>query len=251
MTNQLRKLRLFVFLLVVMVMASAISWAAAPTAPSYAKVWYSIESKSGWGHCSDCAANPADPTPPLASWVFQQFQSTPSMDGTSTKMKITGTQAYADVLHWTKFGKQSQYKDFLWEFYVRGDQASLNAQNLEFDLFQAVGGRKYMFGTQCNYKKGVWQGWNYINKWVDLPVPCKKFQPGVWTKVVWRLQRTWDKKMRYISLTVGSTTYYINRYMPTNSTSWGDTLGVQFQQDMDKYATDYTIWVDKVKLSAW
>ena len=224
----------------------------APVPPSNAKVISGIESKGPWGHCSDCAANPADPTPPLATWTFQQYQSTPSLGGNALKMAIHGTEAYADVLHWIKFGNQSQYKNFIWEFWVNGDSASLNAQNLEFDLFQAVGGRKYMFGSQCNYKKGIWQAWNYINKWVDLPnVPCTKFTPGKWTRVVWYMQRTSDNKMRYVSLTVGDKTWQVNSYQPTNTSSWGDTLVVQFQQDLDKYATDYTIWVDNVKLSIW
>ena len=228
------------------------STTGAPVAPSTAKVFSSIETRTGWGHCSDCAANPADPTPPIATWTFQQFQSTPSADGNSLKMGIHGNTPYADVLHWVKFGNQSKYKKFIWEFWVNGDNASLNAQNLEFDLFQAVGGRKFMFGSQCNYKKGIWQAWNHINKWVDLPsVPCHKFKPGTWTRVIWYMERTSDNKMHYISLTVGNTTYKVNSSQPTYTSSWGDTLGVQFQQDLDKYANDYTIWVDKVKLSAW
>lgn len=230
---------------------SGTSTTGIPKAPSYAKVISSIENRSGWGHCSDCAANPADSSPPIAYWSFHQWQNTPSMDGSSTKMGISGTQAYANVLHWVKFGNQNQYKNFIWEFYVRGNDASVNAQNLEFDLFQAVNGRKFMFGTQCNYSKGLWQAWNYSKHWFDLKVPCKKFKPNTWTRVIWYLQRTSDNKMRYVSLTVGDTTYSVNSYQPTNTTSWGSTLGVQFQQDMNKYATDYTIWVDKVKLSAW
>jgi hypothetical protein len=223
-----------------------------PVAPSNAKVISAIETKGPWGHCSDCAANPADSTPPIAQWVFQQWQNTPSIDGNSLKMKITGTQAYANVLHWIKFGNQNAYRNFIWEFWVNGDNASLSAQNLEFDLFQAVNGRKFMFGSQCNYKKGIWQAWNHINKWVDLPtVPCTKFKPGTWTRVVWYMQRTSDNRMRYVSLTVGSKTYQVNSYQPSYTSSWGDTFGVQFQQDLDKYATDYTIWVDKVKVSMW
>jgi hypothetical protein len=223
-----------------------------PQPPSGAKVISGIENKSGWGHCTKCAANPADPDPPLASWSFHQFQNTPSMDGSSLKMGIYGSDPYANVLHWIKFGNQNSYKNFIWEFYVYGSEASLKAQNLEFDLFQAVNGRKYMFGSQCNYKKGIWQAWNHINKWVDLPtVPCKKFAPGKWTRVVWYMKRTWDRKMHYVSLTIGDTTYKVNSYQPTYDSSWGDTFGVQYQQDMDKYATDYTIWVDKVKVSMW
>ena len=223
-----------------------------PQAPSGAKVISNIENKTGWGHCSACAANPDDPTPPLASWTFQQFQSSPSMDGSSVKMGIHGSTPYANTLHWVKFGNQNQYKNFIWEFYIRPDQASLNAQNIEFDLFQAVNGRKFMFGSQCNYKKGIWQAWNHIDKWVDLPnVPCKKFQPGVWTRVVWYMKRTWDNKMYYVSLTVGNTTYKVNSYQPSYMSTWGDTFGVQYQQDMDKYATDYTMWIDKIKVSMW
>jgi len=225
--------------------------AAAPVPPSTAKVFYNVETRSGWGHCSDCAANPADSSPPIASWVFQQWQNTPSINGNSTKMGIHGSQAYANVLHWVKLGNKNKYRHFIWEFWVNGDNASLNAQNLEFDLWQSYGGRKYMFGTQCNYKKGLWQIWNYSRHWFDTSIPCHKFKPGTWTRVVWYMERTLDKRMRYVSLTVGNTTYSLNSYQPTPTTSWGNSLGVQFQQDMDKYATDYTIWVDKVKLSIW
>ena len=223
-----------------------------PTAPSGAKVISSIEDRSGWGHCSDCAANPDDPTPPIASWSFHQWQSSPSKSGSSTKMSISGSTPYANALHWVKFGNQNKYKNFIWEFWVYGNEASQSAQNLEFDLFQAVNGRKFMFGSQCNYSKGIWQAWNHINKWVDLPkVPCHKFKPGVWTRVIWYMKRTWDNKMHYVSLTVGDTTYQVNSYQPTYMSTWGDTLGVQFQQDMNKTAVDYSIWVDKVKLSMW
>ena len=223
-----------------------------PVAPSGAKVIYNIEDRSGWGHCSDCAANPNDPTPPIASWSFHQWQSTPAKSGSSTKMSISGSTPYSNALHWVKFGNQDQYKNFIWEFWVYGNDASLSAQNLEFDLFQAVNGRKFMFGSQCNYSKGIWQAWNYSNKWVDLPkIPCHKFKPGVWTRVIWYMKRTWDNKMHYVSLTVGDTTYQVNSYQPTNMSTWNSTLGVQFQQDMNKYAVDYSIWVDKVKLSMW
>ncbi|HTK95774.1 MAG TPA: hypothetical protein VL382_09055, partial [Terriglobales bacterium] len=52
--------------------------ASAPTPPSNAVVFDKIEDMTGWGHCTQCAANPADPTPPLADYTFTQFQSTPS-----------------------------------------------------------------------------------------------------------------------------------------------------------------------------
>jgi hypothetical protein len=223
-----------------------------PTAPSYAKVWNHIEDMSGWGSCSKCAANPSNPNPPIASYSVTQHVASPSLDGSGIQFSIWGTDAYADALHWIKFGNQDAYRNFIWDFWVDGNNASLNAQNLEFDFFQVAYARKYMFGTQCNYHNGLWQIWNEVNiAWVNTSVPCHKFQPGVWTHVVWYGQRTSDGRVKYISLTVGGTTYTLNAYEPSKSTSWGDTLGVQYQQDMNSVPTGYTIWVDKIKLSAW
>ncbi len=223
-----------------------------PTAPSYAKVWSHIEDMSGWGSCTTCAANPSNPNPPVASYSVTQHVSSPSLDGSSIKFAIWGTDAYADALHWIKFGNQDAYRNFIWDFWVNGNSASLYAQNLEFDFFQVAYGRKYMFGSQCNYHNGLWQIWNEINvAWVNTSVPCHKFQPGVWTHVVWYGQRTSTNQVKYVSLTVGGTTYTLNTLEPSKSVSWGDTLGVQYQQDLNSSATGYSIWVDKIKLSAW
>jgi hypothetical protein len=243
---------LFSILGLTIAMTSVSAAQSVPQPPSYAKLISSIEDRTTWGHCSDCAADPSKSNPPTASWTFQKYQSSPSLSGSSTKMGIHGSEPYANVLHWTKFGNQSQYRNFIWEFYIFGKSDMNNAQNLEFDLWQSRSGRKYMFGTQCNYWKKIWQGWNEVyNHWVDLPISCPKFPTGVWTRVRWYFQRTTDGKTRYISVTVGNTTHTVNRYFPSKSTSWGESLGVQFQQDLNKYAADYTIWVDKVKLWMW
>jgi hypothetical protein len=223
-----------------------------PMAPAGAKLIDTIEQQTGWGHCTDCAADPSDPTPPIALWSFTQFQNTPSLDGSAVKMWIGGTTPYANALHWKKFGDQSAYKNFIWEFWVYGNADMNNAQNLEFDLFQVVSGRKYMFGTQCNYWKKIWQGWNeQYNKWVDLPTPCPKLPTGQWTRIKWYMQRTSDNRLRYVSVTVGNTTYNVNHYENSYSTSWGNTFGVQFQQDLNGSAADYTVWADKVKVWMW
>ena len=222
-----------------------------PTPPTNAVVFNHIEDMSGWGDCTDCAANPNDPTPPLAQYYRAQFQTTPAMDGSSTKFWVGGTDPYADALHWKKFGAQNAYRNFIWDFYVYVEADSLNAQNLEFDLFQAVGKMKYMFGTQCNYKKGIWQTWNYTSKWLDTTIPCEKFAPGKWTRVVWYLQRTTDNRLKYISLSVGNTTYMLNQYQMPGPTTWGDTLGVQYQQDLNSLPSPYSQWIDNVKVSMW
>lgn len=226
---------------------------AGPVAPAGALLIDHIEDHKPWDHCSACAAHPANQHPPLASWDFEQFQHTPSLDGSSVKFGISGTASYANVLHITKFGPHSDKKNFIYEFNVFASPESLKAQNLEFDLFQGVSGRQYMFGIQCNYSKGVWQGWNGpAIAWVNFPqAPCKKFQPGTWTHVKWQLERTSDNKLHYISVTVGNTTWKVDSYQPSIASGWADVLGIQMQQDLNVHADDYAIWVDQIKVWAW
>jgi hypothetical protein len=223
-----------------------------PMPPSGAKFIDNIDQQTGWGHCTDCAADPRDPTPPIAKYSFTQFQSSPSKDGSSVKMWIGGTVPYSNALHWKKFGDQSAYRNFIWEFWIYGNADMNSAQNLEFDLFQSVNGRKYMFGTQCNYYKKIWQGWDEtLVKWIDTTVPCPKFTTGVWHRIKWYFQRTSDNKLKYVSITVDGKTYPVNRTWPSAATSWGNTFGVQFQQDLNGSATDYTMWADRVRVWMW
>jgi hypothetical protein len=232
--------------------SGSVSTTGEPFAPSGALLIDNIDQKSGWAHCSDCAANPSDPTPPLASWSFSQWQNTPSKDGSSMKMSISGSTPYANVLHYIKFGDKSAYRNFIWEFWIYGNSDMNNAQNLEFDLWQSVSNRKYMFGTQCNYWKKIWQGWDEtLNKWIDTSIPCPKFPTGQWTRVKWYFQRTWDSKLHYVSVTVNNTTYKVDRYWPSKSTSWANSSGIHFQQDMNGSAADYTMWADRVRVWMW
>jgi hypothetical protein len=227
---------------------------AGPVAPAGALLIDHIEDRKAWDHCTKCAARPGRTNPPLASWDFEQFQHTPSLDGSSVKFAISGNAPYGNALHITKFGAHSGKRNFIYEFDVYASPESLKAQNLEFDLFQSVSGRKYMFGTQCNYWKGIWQGWNdQAIQWVDLPqAPCKKFEPGKWTHVKWQLERTSDNKLHYVSVTVGGKTWKVDSYQPsTGNSGWADSLGIQMQQDLNINADDYAIWVDQIKVWAW
>src|SRR5262249_6048242 len=54
--------------------APAAPSAGEPMPPSGANLIDNIDQQTGWGHCSDCAADPSDPTPPIAQWGFSQFQ---------------------------------------------------------------------------------------------------------------------------------------------------------------------------------
>lgn len=227
---------------------------AGPVAPAGAELIDHIEDRKPWDHCSACAAHPANRNPPIALWEFQQNQQTPSLDGSSVRFFLGGSVPYGNALHTTKFGPRSDKRNFIFEYDVYASPESLRAQNLEFDLFQGVSQREYMFGMQCNYAKGIWQGWNGpAIAWVDFAqAPCKKFEPGKWTHVKWRLERTSDNKLHYISVTVGGTTWNVDNYQsPVWNSYWADVLGIQMQQDLNVNADDYAIWVDGIKVWAW
>ena len=230
---------------------SAAPQVVGPVAPAQAHVIDHIEDQGGWEHCTHCAARPGRKDPPLALWDFQQHQNTPSLDGSSTRFFIGGNSPYANALHWTKFGGKKDYLHFLFEFDIYASPESLHAQNLEFDLFQGHGGKKFMFGTQCNYDKGIWQGWNG-HDWIDFAhAPCKKFPAKTWTHVKWLFERTSDNKLRYVSVTAGDATHSVDSIQSPVSSDWDSVLGIQFQQDMNVDAVDYAIWIDRVKLSLW
>src|SRR5262249_46347103 len=148
------------------------------------------DSTSGWGSCgtASCAGGASD----ALSWPMYQFQATPSLDGASTEFVLTGPP-YADALHWYKLPAQNWATNYLWDSWTYLDDASLAAQAIEFDVFAVVpiGGvnRKFVFGSQCNYASGVWDGWTENSSgggtWISTGIPCTNFSSNTWHHVVW------------------------------------------------------------------
>jgi hypothetical protein len=189
-----------------------------------------------------------------------QFQTTPSLSGTSTEFSLTGP-SYADALHWKKLAAQNWATNYLWDSWTYVDDGSVSAQALEFDTFMVVpiGGvnRKFMFGSQCNYATRVWEGWAENTSgggiWVSTSISCPGVSPNVWHHVVWYMKRvgaTLDQ-LQYVSLTVDGTTYNVNMLQASQATSWDQVLGVQYQQDLGSSGTAFNQWIDNVTLTVW
>jgi len=214
----------------------------APPPNSNALVFDHVEEMSGWGSCSapSCAGGRGQ-----APYNMTQTQS-------YTIFSI-GNGSFSNALWWKKFGPYSSTSNFIWDFDVAVDNNSVTASALEFDLFQSVGGRKYMFGSQCNYITGSWQGWNdTTTSWVNIPVTCSKFSPNQWHHVQWYFQRNPSNlTTHYISLTIDGTVFQVNASYPSSSTSWADTLGLQFQLDTGGSGTGLSEAVTNVRVQAW
>ncbi len=213
----------------------------------------------GWGSCVPCAGGTSN----NASIASSPFQTFPSVSGHSRDFYINGA-AYSDALWWYKVGPNDSASNFQFDFWLNVDSNTPSAQALEFDTYQFIGGREYMFGTQCDYSSSTWDVWNAGTlKWTHTTVPCKKFTPKLWYHVILSFHRTSDTYEHYDQLTIvqynsngafaAMNTYNFDRTYPSQLTppGWSDDLGVQFQMDIGSVGTQMQEWVDMVNLTAW
>jgi len=251
-------------LLLCLLLGAAVAVAQVASPSTTATIFSNIDdSPNGWGSCTNCAGGA------LADifWMAQ-YQTMPSVDGDSTQFYLSGP-AWSDVLWWNKLGAHDSFTNFQTDFWVMfGTDAIANSQALEFDTFQFVKGREYMFGTQCDYAYNAWDVWNQqAGTWERTSIPCPKFTANVWYHMTWQFHRgatPRDKNMHYDSLTIvqyaqdgvtitGSNTYQTNLAYPSGPlpAGWSDDLGVQFQMDSNSRGGTMTEWVDRVTLTAW
>jgi len=219
------------------------------TIPSTAKVFTNIEQMSGWESCTVCAGPGGQGNP--VPYSMTRGQSSPSLDGSSTKFWIGGTTPYGAALWWKQLGADDSKRNFVFDmyFYMTNPSAS---QALEFDMNQAVGGKRYIFGTQCDYKDHkTWDVFDGVaRKWISTGIPCAVPAAYKWHHVVFEFQRTSDNRVKFVSVTLnGKKSYFNKSYAPHNSSV--RELNVAFQMDGNKTMTDYSVWVDKMKMSTW
>jgi hypothetical protein len=222
-----------------------------PTPPSNAKVWSKLEdSTTNWSDCgSTGCAGGANGT---SNYWTAPFQGSPSLDGSSRQF-YNGGSAWSNVLWIKKLGAQSWASNFLWDFWVQFDSgAANNLWTAEYDLWQSVNHKEFMIGSQCNFGLGVWDIWNAAtNSWIRTSIPCKRFAPGTWHHIQWYVQRVSSNQYRYKTLVVDGVAYNLNQTFYANSTSWADSMGVQWQLDLNASGVDAHEWIDKVKLTIW
>jgi len=215
---------------------------------SSAKTYYNIEQMSGWDSCTVCAGK--DGAGDVAKYSMTRGQRSPSMDGNSTRFWLGGSNNYTNALWWKQLGGNSSARNFVYDlyFYMKNPSAS---QALEFDVNQSVGGRKYIFGTECNIKgTGTWRVWAADRSWINTGIPCGRPAAYKWHRLVWEFARTSDNKVKFISVTLNGRKHYVNRVYSPKSSGVSE-INVAFQMDGDKYQTDHDVWLDKVKLSYW
>ncbi len=203
-----------------------------------------IQAMSGWTTCDSCAGS--GPT----QHSMTQHISNPSMTGNSTQYWLGGNAPYHNALWWKQLGANPNASHFVYDlyFYLTTPGA---AQGLEFDMNQSVNGRKYIFGTQCNIRNGAqWDVWDTAGgHWVHTGIGCSTPPAYTWNHVVLEFQRV-GTQTSFISVTLNGNKSYINRNFNTISSGVSE-LNAAVQLDGDYNQQNYSMWVDKMQVTAY
>ncbi|MCI0348763.1 MAG: hypothetical protein L0Z53_05000 [Acidobacteriales bacterium] len=214
------------------------------------RVYSNIDQMTGWQHCDVCAG--AGGQGPTTTYWMAQFQTTPSLDGSSIDFFLGGATPYAAALWWKQLGANDTVRFFTYEMdFFFTNLAAIQA--LEFDVNQSIGGKKYIFGTECNLKGNQqWRVWDYSLRWMSTGIPCttQMMAPNKWHNLKWEFERTLSGKTRFIAVTLDGVRKVVERYGTPQPVSVRE-LNVAFQMDGNSTMTDYHVWVDRVKLTAW
>jgi hypothetical protein len=230
--------------------STVVTVAPLPVIPSTATVFTRIEEMTSWASCDICSGAGGNGTP-TPHWIAQN-QTTPSQDGNSAQFHLDPAVSYASALWWRQLGPIDTATHFVYEanFYVTDSTAP---QALEFDVNQSLGGYRYIFGTECDFKgtSHYWRVWDYTLHWQSTGIPCTPTTANGWHNVRWEFERTLNMHTRFVAITVDGVRTTVNRYYTPRPVGSTRELNVAVQLDGNKLMTSYSAWVDQVKLTAW
>lgn len=207
-----------------------------------------IHSMGGWQNCGGCAGPGGHgPDTPRS---MKQYQATPSLTGKATEYWIGPKVPYSGALWWKQLGANGNASHFVYDlyFYVKNPGA---AQALEFDMNQSANGRKFIFGTQCDIKAHHdWDVWDTASgRWVKTGIACYAPPAYQWNHLVLEFARK-GNQATFVSVTLNGKKSYINRTFNTFGVN-AKELNTAVQLDGNNVHTAYSVWVDKMQVTAW
>jgi hypothetical protein len=207
-----------------------------------------IQTMSGWQSCGSCAG-PGGHGPDTPRYMHQ-FIATPSLSGKASEYWIGPKAPYSGALWWKQLGANANASHFVYDlyFYVKSPNAP---QALEFDMNQSVGSRKFIFGTQCDIKGHKdWDVWDTANgKWIQTGIACSAPPAYTWNHLVLEYARS-SNQTTFVSITLNGKKSYINRTFNTFGVNAAE-LNTAVQLDGNSSDSAYSVWVDKMQVTAW
>jgi hypothetical protein len=225
-----------------------------PTPPANATAYTRLEEATGWGNCRSAGCSGSDAA---ASYYMAQYQTNPSLDGSSTLFNVSGS-AWADVLWYKHVNPVPSATHWLIDFWVKPSASTLTvAEAMEFDSVMIVNGRKFDLSNECHYSGTPhWDTWDGLNlKWVHTNIPCPKMDPNQWHHVQILGERV-GTQTHNISYTVDGVTQpvpdaYAWHQTRVTAGSTTNTLNMQVQMDNNANAGTISEYVDKLNLYVW
>jgi len=209
------------------------------------RTYANIDTMTGWETCSRCAGE--NGTGPATPHSVVYGVASPSIDGRSVQFTNSGTVPYSDAIWWKQLGANSGASHFVYDlyFYIKNPGA---AQALEFDVNQSLGGRKYIFGTQCGVNDDhQWDVWGN-GRWNKTGAGCS-VKAYAWNHLTAQFARS-NGTVRIIAITLNGATHYINRAYGSIG-SGASEINVAFQSDQRGSHVRFPVWLDRVTLTYW
>lgn len=168
----------------------------------------------------------------------------------ASKYWLGGSSPYHNALWWKQLGANNNATHLIYDLYFYMTDPG-SAQSLEFDMNQSANGRKFIFGTQCNIKGAhQWDVWNTAgHRWVHSGVSCSQPPAYRWNHLVLEFKRSGDHAY-FVSVTLNGNKHYFNRNYNTYGVHASE-LNTAVQLDGDNRQRDYSMWVDKMQVTAW
>lgn len=203
-----------------------------------------VHAMSRWQTCNSCAGS--GPT----NHSMTQHRSNPSMSGNSTQYSLGGHAPYHNAIWWKQLGANPSATHFIYDLYFYLTTPA-DAQALEFDMNQSANSRKFIFGTECNIKGGhQWDIWDTAGgRWVHSGVGCAQPPAYRWNHLVLEFQRV-GNQTKFVSVTLNGHTSYFNRSFNTFGVHASE-LNAAVQLDGDSRQHNYSMWVDRMQVTAW
>lgn len=221
-----------------------------------------IQNMPGWQSCSAvfppgsgrdgqlCAAG--NKNPPTSTMT--EGQTSPAMDGKSAQFTMSGPNTYANMLYFNAVAGGDNVSHFTYDLYFYIDNGNA-PQALEFDLNQTFGGRRWVWGSECNFRGGVtpagWDIWDdEAGLWRTTNIPCNPFPSNQWIHLIWNFERV-NEQVHYISLQINDQVFNVDTYYNDQPDWTLEEIDTAFQMDTADPPLAYNVWLDEVNLTAW
>jgi hypothetical protein len=205
-----------------------------------------VDDAAGWQSCTStaCCGGGGGATTALTADPSKSQNGS----GVSARFDLGGSTAYSNARWWNQVATTCAAFHFTLDFwaYVTAPSAP---QGFEFDFDQVVGGQRYKFSHQCDFKdSGLWRVWAN-GGWTATSHACVPFTANSWNHFVFHGERTLDGRVHYQDMVINNVTYTFDLYA-TPTAAGSDSVTVYIQLDGNSQQTPYSLWIDKLSLTS-